>query len=84
MKLLINQLCFTLKRFTTFYNTATSRIYEFILWQLCNDKDTCIKFWAHREFEVVHSLPVSIRAYDYDEPCITQIFAEQCVFCLVT
>ncbi|XP_062513983.1 complement C3-like [Corticium candelabrum] len=46
----------------------TDKSVMFYFEKLCNDKDTCIKFWAHREFEVVHSLPVSIRAYDYDEP----------------
>ena len=49
-------------------------IYPYVsVLQLCNDSEIRIKFKAYREFEVMHSLPVSIKAYDYYEPGIIKL-----------
>ncbi|XP_062524017.1 complement C3-like [Corticium candelabrum] len=50
------------------YYEITDKLVVFYFDQLCNKKDTCIKFKAFKMFEVLHSLPVTIKAYDYYEP----------------
>ncbi|XP_062523084.1 A.superbus venom factor 1-like [Corticium candelabrum] len=38
--------------------------------ELCSAKNICITFKAYRKFEVMRSLPVSVKAYDYYRPAI--------------
>jgi hypothetical protein len=46
----------------------TGKSVVFYFDRLCSNSKICIKFKAYRDFEVLHSLPVSIKAYDYYEP----------------
>ncbi|XP_062499169.1 complement C3-like [Corticium candelabrum] len=36
--------------------------------KLCDTKRTCVVFKAYRKFEIVNSLPVSVRVFDYYQP----------------